>query len=258
MYDILYFRKDGAYMQENNLMSKVLDIIDEIVKTGAKDKEIKLQLYKRTGYPINQIGNFFEMQFNESIGHYILERRMWYAYKQVIGTDYTLLRIAVDFGYERNETFTHAFKGIFGMTPSKVRKEKTAIPDNRKKLITIEAKPEAEKEKIEMPMNNRYLTEADEVMNYATSTYGVSPDTVFAVAEAASHFGIPVIRLLDACIDVVADVHNNPDYIPPEIEQAIDIGITSASEMDEICEYYGCSVYDLNEYMVDMYRQRDD
>lgn len=245
-------------MPKKDLMSSILDYIDELVQTGTDNQDIKLQLYKRTGYDTNRISIFFEMQFGEALNHYLIERRMWYAYKQVIDTDYTLLRIAVDFGYERNETFSNAFKGIFKVTPSKVRKDKMVLPDNRKQLVTIATITEEEQEMNDMAMNNRHLSEAEDIMNYAKEQYNVCPDTVFAVAEAASHFGIPVIKLLDVCVDTMIEIQSDPDYISPEIEQAIDIGITSSDEMNEICKYYGCSVFDLNELMVETYRQSED
>ena len=54
----------------------------------------------------------------------------------------------------------------------------------------------------------------------------------------------------------MAEVHSDPNYIPPDVEAAIDAGAESTEEMEKICEFFQCKYYDVDSFMVESYRKR--
>lgn len=85
--------------------------------------------------------------------------------------------------------------------------------------------------------------------------YGFSPKISRKIAGLAYELEIPVYILMNRCFDVIVDVQSNPDYLPPKIETAIDLGISSSSELEQICQYYDCKYFELNSFMVDYFHQ---
>ena len=85
--------------------------------------------------------------------------------------------------------------------------------------------------------------------------YGFSPTLSQDMAELAEKLGVSIYRFMDNCFDLVIDAQSDPEYLPPEVETAIDLGISSSSELEQICQYYDCKYFELNSFMVDYYRQ---
>jgi hypothetical protein len=84
--------------------------------------------------------------------------------------------------------------------------------------------------------------------------YGFDADTCYAISEVAERLEIPVEALIESCFDLMIDIHSSPDYLSPEVEAAVDCGISSESELKEICAYFDCKYYDLDSFMVNAYR----
>ena len=97
-----------------------------------------------------------------------------------------------------------------------------------------------------------YLMEIED----ATKEYGFDVDTSYAIADVAEQLEIPVCLLLRECFQLMAEVHSDPNYIPPDVEAAIDAGVESAEEMEKICEFFQCKYYDVDSFMVEAYRKR--
>lgn len=66
----------------------------------------------------------FSALTGETLKGYIRARRLSFALKQLLGTDRRIIEIAVDCGYESQESFTRAFQGTFRMAPGEFRKAK--------------------------------------------------------------------------------------------------------------------------------------
>lgn len=61
--------------------------------------------------------------------------------------------------------------------------------------------------------------------------------------------------MLNACFDIIIDYKSALDYLEPELETAMDLGI-SKEEMKEICDYYNCKYYQLTRIMVTIYHKQ--
>jgi AraC family transcriptional regulator len=59
-----------------------------------------------------------------TLGEYIRNRRLTLAGYELLGSDRSILDIAIKYGYETNESFTRAFSRFHGVTPSTARKNK--------------------------------------------------------------------------------------------------------------------------------------
>ncbi len=65
-------------------------------------------------------------------GEYVRKRRLSEAVDQLLTTDASVLRIAIDAGYDSHESFTRAFKKEYGVPPRRFREEAEAVPRTRK------------------------------------------------------------------------------------------------------------------------------
>lgn len=99
------------------------------------------------------------------------------------------------------------------------------------------------------------MAELYDFQEHGLKEYGFSPEFSREIANLANDLGIPVCTFMDSCFDLIIDVHSNPDYLPPKIETAIDLGISSSSELEEICKYYDCDYFELNSFMVNYYHE---
>jgi AraC family transcriptional regulator len=64
----------------------------------------------------------FKFAFNRSIGSYIRSRRLAASLDDLLKTNFNVLNIAIEYGFEYEETYIRAFKREYGMTPGDIRK----------------------------------------------------------------------------------------------------------------------------------------
>ncbi len=57
-----------------------------------------------------------------TVGEYLRNRRLTLAGYELLGSDRSILDIAIKYGYDTNESFTRAFSRFHGVTPSTARK----------------------------------------------------------------------------------------------------------------------------------------
>ena len=57
------------------------------------------------------------------------------------------------------------------------------------------------------------------------------------------------------CFEAYIDVNNDPRYLSPKTEHAIDLGLQSEEELDKICSFYDCKYYDIDRIMVRLYKE---
>lgn len=63
-----------------------------------------------------------------TIHHYIQRRRLTEAAKLLVFSDIPILKIALNFGYESQQSFTNIFKAMYKKSPNQYRKEKEFYP----------------------------------------------------------------------------------------------------------------------------------
>jgi AraC family transcriptional regulator len=76
----------------------------------------------------------FRFAFKQSIGSYIRSRKLTASMWDLLNTDSNLVNIALDYGFEYEQSYLRSFKREFGVTPGAFRKtrqiRKAAQPNN--------------------------------------------------------------------------------------------------------------------------------
>ncbi len=84
----------------------------------------------------------FSRTFNHVIGHspydYIMRRRLSESARELIGSGQRILDIALEYQFNNPETYTRAFRSMFGAAPNQARKNKSLSNLIFKSKITLE------------------------------------------------------------------------------------------------------------------------
>lgn len=198
-----------------------------------------------------------------SFYRYIITRKLYFAGKELYeNPEKSICEIALDYGYSEQSALNRAMKNYFNFTPNELRKGLIKIPDDKLRFANFcESKQRTDNrlkntlERLdEVGMLTGQSEEYLEAFERASKEYGFDADTCYAISEVAERLEIPVETFIESCFDLMADIHSSPDYLSPEVEAAIDCGISSEAELREICEYFDCKYYDLDSFMVNAYR----
>lgn len=242
------------------LFDTIMDCIDSNFNDGDITnyrKEVPHAIAKATTYGTKEIKTFFKLLTGDTLECYIRQRILYRAFEQIKENPRKSIgAIANFYGYADSSSFNHAFKQVFLVTPTEARNNPESVKDNR--LIYSDfQQTEPPKQTIDDLSEKEIIQMIDlhDYMEHGLEEYGFSPELCHEIAVLANKLGIPVYRFMDNCFDMIVDIQSDPDYIPPEIETAIELGIKSQEELDEICRYYDCLFFELNRGMVDYYRQ---
>ena len=83
--------------------------------------------------------------------------------------------------------------------------------------------------------------------------FGFDIDTSYAIADLSEQLDVPICVLMRACADLVSEIHSDPNYLANDELAAIRLGIRSFEDLKKICEFYACTYYELNCFMVEDY-----
>jgi AraC family transcriptional regulator len=76
----------------------------------------------------------FRFAFKQSLGSYIRSRKLTASMKDLLNTDSNIINIALEYGFEYEQSYLRSFKREFGVTPGIFRKtrqiRKAAPPNN--------------------------------------------------------------------------------------------------------------------------------
>lgn len=247
-------------MNGKYLFDTIMECIDSNIGEGEitdSRKSAFRAITKATTYSIKDIKTFFSLTTGNSLEWYYRQRRLYHAFGHMIKHHQKDLGIIANtYGYADNASFNHAFKQAFSVSPTQARKNPELVKDN--KLIYGDFQ-QAESTKLvpngSNPKEELFMPEPYDFEEHGLEEYGFSPKISRKIADLADELEIPVYILMDRCFDVIADVQSNPNYLPPKIETAIDLGISSPSELEQICQYYDCKYFELNSFMVDYFHQ---
>ncbi len=105
-------------MNKFEILSQILEYIEENITEDISPEDCA----KKCGYSLSNMQKMFRCVFHIGISDYISRRRLTAAAKELIGSDASILDIALKYGYNSHETFTRAFVRLWGITPSKYRR----------------------------------------------------------------------------------------------------------------------------------------
>ena len=249
-----------AQMNGKYLFDTIMDCVDSNIGEGEITSSRKSALHaiaKATTYGIKDIKTFFLLTTGNTLEWYYRQRRLYHAFGQIKKyPEKPIGAIANFYGYADSASFNHAFKQAFSVTPTQARNDPESVKDNRLVYGDFQ-QAELPKQTIDDLSEKEimHMIDLHDYEEHGLEEYGFSPELSREIAALADKLGIPVYRFMDSCFDLAVDVQSDPDYLPPEVEAAIDLGISSPNELEQICRYYDCHYFELNSFMVSYYRQ---
>lgn len=248
-------------MNKNKVLDTALSIIDKYICLD--NKEIVKKIYTETGYRDQDYNKFLSIVSSGKLTlcDYIRKRRLYFAVCDLMNhPEKSLVDITQDYGYSEQSAFTRAVKKEYSKTPAELRKSKLEIPDNRKMIEGYFSK----KSRLDSVMDritsdgvyNWHDDSYFESFIHATEEFGFDVATCCLISELSEKLDIPFAFLMKSCFEMAIKYHSTPDYIPSHIDYVIDIGITSDKELYAICKYFDCEYYDLTDWHVQEYREK--
>lgn len=248
---------------KDNLMNRALEFIENHFKLNYTN--MMTELKKITNHERKEFAKTFAMMTNgNSLTRYVDERRIYKVCQALKDDpDYNLADLALDYGYSSQSNMNNMFSKYAQFTPKSVITDGNMFPDNRISFEVItsgntlqSSHQEETTMSQEAPASTpTYEIEPPEMFLEAMNDFGYSMDTCHKIAELAECLGIPFYALAEGCFDTMIDIRSAADFIEPDIEQAIDLGIGSYKELESICSYFECKYYELDSTMVDIYRR---
>lgn len=247
-------------MKQKNKFDLVMDYVDANIQEDVDT--IKKGICNLIGYNSNSFGNCFSVLTNYTLYHYISERRIYFAGKELYeNPQKPICDIALDYGYSDQSAFTRAMKSFCNCTPTEVRKGIKNIPNNKYSLAEFDSNDsDTRTQRIFSALKNNDEISACNFelligLENASEEYGFDFDTCCKVADLAEKLDVSPMGLIEKCFELVEEEYQN--YGLKESDRiAIECGIKSTEELNAICEYFDCKYYDLDSFMVMAYREQ--
>jgi len=105
-------------------MLKPYDLLENLLLDIENDiKNINISVIsKKYGFSQGHLSRLFRFAFKQSIAAYIRSRRLAASLNDLLKEKSNILDIALEYGFEYEQTYIRAFKREFGMTPGDLRK----------------------------------------------------------------------------------------------------------------------------------------
>ncbi len=107
-------------MNKFEILSVALCYIEENLITGVTPE----MCAEKCCYSLSNLQKMFRCALHIGISDYISRRKLSLAAKDLIDTDDSVLDIAMKYGYNSHEVFTRAFMRLWGVNPSKFRRNR--------------------------------------------------------------------------------------------------------------------------------------
>jgi AraC family transcriptional regulator len=125
-------------MDHLNQIQRAVDYIEENLTAPADELRIE-QIARKAGYSTWHFQRVFAAFVGDSVKGYVRRRRLSAAFMALTGGPARILDVALEHGFESQESFTRAFKELFGINPGELRKSASkAIVVPLKPRITLE------------------------------------------------------------------------------------------------------------------------
>jgi AraC family transcriptional regulator len=101
------------------------DLIENIlldIENGIREDVNTSTLADKYSISERHLRRLFKFAFNQSIAGYIRSRRLAATLDDLLETDFNILDIALEYGFDYEQTYINAFKREFRITPGNLRK----------------------------------------------------------------------------------------------------------------------------------------
>jgi len=105
-------------LRQYDLLENVLIDIEKGIREGI-NSDILAEKYTLSERHLRKL---FKFAFKQSLGGYIRSRRLAASLDDLLKTDFNILDIAIEHGFEYEQSYRRAFKREFGITPGNLRK----------------------------------------------------------------------------------------------------------------------------------------
>jgi AraC family transcriptional regulator len=102
-----------------DLLNNVLTDIEKGIRTDINSDVIARKHTLSEGH----LQRLFRSAYNQPIGLYIRSFKLTASINDLLNTDSNILDIALDYGFNYEQSYIRAFKRKFGITPGKLRKK---------------------------------------------------------------------------------------------------------------------------------------
>jgi AraC family transcriptional regulator len=120
-------------MSKDQHMLAALDYIDRNIAQNISLYDIA----RESGFSVPHFYRLFKRLTGDTAGAYLLRRRISLAARDLTSGGKTITSIALEYGFESHDVFTRAFTRVYGMSPSRYRRE--SPPPPMKKLPLTES-----------------------------------------------------------------------------------------------------------------------
>jgi len=127
--DILKVSGGGKRMKMSKSIERTKHFIEEHLEESLTLDDIAASV----GYSKFHLNKMFAKNTGQTIHKYIRNRRMEEAANRLTETNDSILHIALDSGYESQQSFTSAFKQLYTYTPEAYRRLKS-VKENEMRL----------------------------------------------------------------------------------------------------------------------------
>lgn len=104
-----------------DMLTEAIDCVERHLQSPITPEDVAAHCH----YSLSSLQKLFRYTFHIGVADYIARRRLTAASRALLETQATVLEIALTYGYESHEVFTRAFRRIWGVTPSRFRRERT-------------------------------------------------------------------------------------------------------------------------------------
>jgi AraC-like DNA-binding protein/ABC-type glycerol-3-phosphate transport system substrate-binding protein len=102
-------------------MNTFLDCILDVIEYNFEEINIDL-ISDDFGISSRHLQRLFKLVFNQSLGAYIRSRKLAASVDDLLNTRLNILSIALDYGFEYEQSYIRSFRQEYGITPGDVRK----------------------------------------------------------------------------------------------------------------------------------------
>jgi AraC-like DNA-binding protein/ABC-type glycerol-3-phosphate transport system substrate-binding protein len=102
-------------------MNIFLDCLLDIIEYNFEETNIDL-ISDDFGISSRHLQRLFKLAFNQSLGSYIRSRKLAASVDDLLNTRLNILNIALDYGFEYEQSYIRSFRREYGITPGDVRK----------------------------------------------------------------------------------------------------------------------------------------